>query len=238
VADAGTEERSAEPAFGFSTGDSGEQDTPELPARSEKVTWKFGDENDAPVNLAPANADVLPPDSDKPSRTEWLNSNRPAALVVALIVLAAALFAGFTFMGGDDGSTGTGPNGAAIGDTPSKVVVRKLNALCKSAKREIKGLGTPTTPDELVTYMTGVQRTYSGFLKDLKHIKAGPEVGADFARLVKDFKQAARYADETLAAARAGDLATAQEMMQRIDAESTKMNARARAFGAHACASA
>jgi hypothetical protein len=231
-------DQSREPAFGFSTADPDAPSTTALPEGSEEVTWDFGDESVDPVNFGPANADVLPPESDKPTATDWLNDNRAIAAVAALVLLAAAVFAAFTFFGGGDDTTDAGTADTAIGTvSPNKVVVRKLNSLCKSAKREIKALGTPTTSDDLVTYMSGVKRAYNGFFQKLDGIKPKPEIEADFARLVKDFKKQSNWADDMFAAAQSGNIIAAQQRMQQLEAESTKMNARARSFGAHACAS-
>ena len=231
-------DQSREPAFGFSTADSDAPSTPGLADGSEEVKWDFEGESVDPVNLGPANADVLPPESDKPTVSERLNANRTVAALLVVVLLAAAAFAAFTFLGGGDDTTGGG-TAATPGGTvsPNKVVVRKLNSLCKSAKREIKALGTPTAPDELVTYMAGVKRAYNGFFQKLGGINPRPEIKADFARLVKDFKKQSRFADDMFAAANSGDIVTAQQRLQQLDAESTKMNARARSFGAHACAS-
>ena len=228
-----------EPAFGFSTAESDEPSSSDSPEGTGEVAWEFGEESGEPISFGPANADVLPPESDKPTASEWLNSNRAVAALVALVVLAAAVFAAFTFMGGDADSSGPAGAPSAIGEPVSKkAAARKLNGLCKSAKREIKSLGTPTSPDELVDYMTGVDRTYSSFLRDLGAIQPVPEIKVKFARLVRDFKQQSVYADDMLAAAKAGDLVTAQQKLQELEAESVKMNARARAFGADACTSA
>ena len=237
----------SEPAFGFSTSESGTPPTPDLPEGPAEVKWEFGDEGRETTSLGPANADVLPPESDKPSAGEWLNSstawmgsNRAVAALIALIVLAAAVFAAFTFMGGDtDPAGGGGTAGTAIGTPlPKKAAVRKLNSLCKSANRRMKALGTPTTPDEFVDYMGKASKEFKGLLQNLREIKPRAEQKVAFARIVKDFEKSLRYADEALAAAQTGNVAGLQQTLVELDSFSTKMRGRARAFGAHACAAA
>ena len=227
-----------EPAFGFSTAESDELSGSGSPEGTGEATWEFGAESGESLNFGPANADVLPPESDKPTASEWLNTNRAIAGLVAVVVLAAAVFAAFTFMGGNADSSGPGGAPSVTGEPMSKkAAVTKLNSLCKSAKSEIKSLGTPTAPNELVDYMTGVERTYTSLLRDLGAIRPGPEIKAKFGRLVRDFERQSHYADDMLAAAKAGNLAAAQQKMQELNTQSIKMDARARAFGAHSCAS-
>ena len=225
-----------EPAFGFSTGDPVGHSDPELPEGSEEVSWEFGEESGEGSTLGPANADVLPPESDKPSASDWLNDNRAIAALAALIVLAAAVFAVFTFMGGGDDPSAGNP-GTPIGDPVSKkAAVKKLNALCKSAQGRIKALGTPTTTDEFVGYLDKARNEFRGFVRDLNQIRPLPEDKAAFGRIVKDFKKSLSYTDEALAAAQAGNLVGLQQTLVEFDGFSTKMRGRARAFGAHACA--
>lgn len=228
------EANDVEPAFGFSTADSVD---PGLPEGPEEVKWEFGDEGGETISLGPANADLLPPESDKPSASDWLNANRAVAALVAVLVLAAAAFAAFTFLGGGDDPADDGTPGTTIDDPASKkAAVRKLNALCTSADRRMKALGTPTTPDEFVGYLDKARNEFKGFVRDLNQIRPLPEDKAAFGRIVKDFKKSLRYTDEALAAAQAGNMTGLQQTLVKFDGFSTKMRGRARAFGAHACA--
>lgn len=228
-------DRKGEPAFGFSTADGETSPTPALPEGTEEVAWELG-ESEA-VNIGPANADVLPPETDQQSATDWLNSNRPVALLAALVVLAAAVFSAFTFMGGND-DPGPGATPGTVTPLPKKAAVRKLNSLCSTAQRRMNKLGTPTTPDEFVSYMDKAKSEYQGILRQLRGVKTSPQDKAAFNRIVKDIKQTLRYTDRIVAAAQAGDDAAFQQMLLEMDSFSTKMKGHARAFGAHACADA
>jgi hypothetical protein len=235
------------PAFGFSTAESGTPPTPDLPEGPAEVKWEFGDGGRETTGLGPANADVLPPESDKPSAGEWLNSstawmgsNRAVAALIALIVLAGAVFVAFTFMGGDTGTADGGDTpGTAIGTPlPKKAAVRKLNSLCKSANRRMKALGNPTTTAEFADFLGKARGEFKGFVRDLGSIKPRSEDKSDFNRIVNDFKKSLQYTNEALAAAETGNIVALQQTLVEFDSFTTKMRGRARAFGAHACAQA
>ena len=224
-----------EPAFGFSTAESDEPSSSDSPEGTGEVAWEFGEESGEPISFGPANADVLPPESDKPTASEWLNSNRAVAALVALVVLAAAVFAAFTFMGGDDGTTDDG--GPEVSSPlPTKAAARKLNALCSSAQRRMNAVATPTTPDEMVSYMGKVRSEYKGILRELRGFKTGPKYRSGFNQIVKDIEKTLRYTDQIVSAAQAGDEAALQQTLLELDAFSNKMKGHARAFGADACA--
>jgi hypothetical protein len=226
-----------EPAFGFSTAESDEPSSTVAPEGTDEVSWEFGEDSGEPFSFGPANADVLPPESDKPTASEWLNDNRAVAALVALVVLAAAVFAAFTFMGGDDGTTGD-RNPEVSSPLPTKAAARKLNALCSSAKRRMNAVATPTTPDEMVSYMGKVRSEYKGILRELRGFKTGPKDRSAFNQIVEDIEKTLRYADRIVSAAQAGDEAEFQQTLLELDSFSNTMRGHARAFGADACATA
>ena len=224
-------------SFGFSTSESGAPSSSGGPEASVEVKWDFGDEGGAPINLGPANADVLPPESGKPSASDWLNANRAVAALIAVILLAAAAFAGVTFLGGDDDPGAGGIADGAIGAPISKkAAVRKLDALCSSAKSRMNALGNPTSTDEFVVFLDKAGNEFKAIVQELGRVRPAPKHKADFSRIVQDFQKSISYAGEAKAAAESGNLVGLQQTLVEMDAFSTKMRSRARAFGANACA--
>jgi len=237
-----TQARGEEPAFGFSTAAASETSIQsDLDESSESSNWELSD--NAPEDdraLGPANADVLPPESESASASDWLNANRPVAALIALILLAAAVFAAFTFMGGDDETPpgGATPDAAIGTAAPTKALARKLDALCTTATRKMKDVGNPTSTAEFVDYLGKAKSTMKVFMRGLHDINPGQKSKATFAELVKDFEQSMVYIDDVLAAAQAGDGEALQQKLVEYDSFSKKMMGRARTFGALACAGA
>jgi hypothetical protein len=237
--------QTAEPAFGFSVADPTPSEAA-VAAEAAKtdpapVVEAVFSADPEPRSFAAANGDVLPPESDKPTVGDWVQANRTIAAIVAAVLLVGALaFAALTFLGGDKpaGASGTTSQATPGAAAVKKVAVRKLNTLCTDARRDIERFTYPTTPAEFVVYMGKVKGVYGKFMDKLVRIDPGPKNQETFRKIVKDFRTTASYADDVLAAARAGDLARIQSTLNDLQAASAEMNGRARAFGAHACASA
>ncbi len=112
----------------------------------------------------------------------------------------------------------------------------QLTTICQKASAELKRIGTPTSPGEIVTRGPKLLDAFDGAIGQAEKLQPPDELRTAADKFVSEAKQIRGLIDRIVVAAKGNDLATLVQLGNQASALSKDLGAAGKSLGAPACA--